>query len=109
MMSAIRETKEESGIDIKITGVLRFEYGPAHGKDARFRVVFFAEPIDENQQPKTIPDFESMGAAYIDFEQLQKLPLRGSEPIEWFTYVHRGGTIYPLSVCTKESAPASLK
>lgn len=106
IQSAIRETKEEAGIDIKITGVLRFEYSPRGFADARMRVIFFAEPVDENQEPKTLPDFESMAAAYVDIGQLAKLPLRSNEPTEWFNYVHRGGVIYPIALLTNENAPA---
>lgn len=29
--AAIRETKEEAGIDVELTGILRIEYTPHHG------------------------------------------------------------------------------
>jgi len=49
--AAIRETKEEAGIDIEIKGVLRVEQN-FQGENARIRVIFYAEPIDNNQKPK---------------------------------------------------------
>mmetsp|Transcript_35411 Transcript_35411/g.31886 ORF Transcript_35411/g.31886 Transcript_35411/m.31886 type:complete len:101 (+) Transcript_35411:46-348(+) len=45
---AIRETKEEAGIDIEIKGILRFEYKPQGGKKMKLRVVVYGEPKDEN-------------------------------------------------------------
>jgi len=93
-----REAKEESGINVNVTGILRFEYSPSGLKDARMRVVFFGEPIDETQEPKTFPDFESMGATWVEFGQVAKLPLRSKEPLFWFDYVLQGKPIYPLSV-----------
>lgn len=107
IQSALRETKEEAGIDAKITGILRWEYN-AREDDARMRVIFYGEPIDDNQEPKTLPDFESMGAAWVDVPQLQKLPLRGHEPTDWFNYVQQGGAIYPISMLTHEGAPPPL-
>lgn len=72
--AAVRETKEEAGIDVNLTGVLSIQYAP-HGNNGpssrdslcnvfignyvRLCTVFVASPKDESQQPKTLPDFES--------------------------------------------------
>lgn len=53
--AAKRECMEEAGIEINLKGVLRVEH-KVTGDKARMRVVFFAEPIDENQHPKSIAD-----------------------------------------------------
>lgn len=50
MTAAIRETKEEASIDVTIKGVLRIEQSIKD--NARMKVVFYAEPIDEKQIPK---------------------------------------------------------
>ena len=56
--AAERETLEEAGVKIRLTGVLKFEFTPRSEMN-RLRVIFFAEPFDENDcEPKTIPDFE---------------------------------------------------
>jgi hypothetical protein len=56
--AAERETWEEAGVKIRITGVLRFEFTPRSDIN-RLRVIFFAEPLDENNcEPKTFPDYE---------------------------------------------------
>jgi len=53
-------------------------------KSARYKVVFYAEPIDENQKPKSVPDYESEEARWVSIEELQELGkkppyLRGNE------------------------------
>ena len=99
-LAAIRETKEEAGIDIVLTGVLTVQF--TQNDYARLRVIYFAEPIDESQMPKSVPDYESAGACYVDFNDLEELPLRASEPLIWINYVEQGGIIYPLTIFSDE-------
>ncbi|RKO87065.1 hypothetical protein BDK51DRAFT_26626 [Blyttiomyces helicus] len=100
--AAVRETREEAGIDVTVKGVLRIEYTPSvHG--FRLRGILYAEPKDPTQSPKTIPDAESAAACYVTLDQLHRhLHLRGREPIPWFSYVAEGGAIWPLSVLAGE-------
>lgn len=62
--AAIRETKEEAGISVSIRGILHIDYITDVGS-VRFRVVFFATPLDESELPKPSPDYESVGASWI--------------------------------------------
>lgn len=56
--AAERETLEEAGVKVRLTGVLKFEFTPRHDIN-RLRIIYFAEPYDENNcEPKTIPDYE---------------------------------------------------
>ena len=74
----------------------------------RLRVIFFARPKDADQLPKSIPDYESAGAAWVGIHELGagregerqegSLRLRGGEPVKWFSYVAGGGAVYPLSL-----------
>ncbi|KAJ3216282.1 hypothetical protein HDU67_009717 [Dinochytrium kinnereticum] len=100
--AAERETFEEAGVKIAVKGVLRLEYTPSqHG--FRMRVIFYAEPVDPTQKPKTIPDIESAGACWVSLDQLgDHIQLRGREPSLWFPYVAKGGAIWPLPVLTRE-------
>jgi ADP-ribose pyrophosphatase YjhB (NUDIX family) len=110
--AAVRETKEEAGVDVKLTGVLRVEHSP-HKHYSRLRVIYLAEPkVDlgerhdlermncgddndqefdgdapEGQEAKTFPDYESMGAAWVLPEELSRLFLRGDEPALWIPFV----------------------
>jgi 8-oxo-dGTP pyrophosphatase MutT (NUDIX family) len=109
--AAVRETLEEAGVHVSLKGILRMEYssevdpndkfreGMGH---ARLRVLFYAEPIDVADSPadacKTLPDYESVGAAWVTVDELKLMCLRGSEPLKWFPYVAEGGTIFPMHV-----------
>lgn len=58
--AAERETLEEAGVKVRLTGVLKMEFTPKTDTN-RLRVIFFAEPLDENDcEAKTIPDYERL-------------------------------------------------
>ena len=48
VQGAIRECREEAGIDVDIKGILRVDHG-VHGEQARMRVIFYAEPTTPEQ------------------------------------------------------------
>jgi phosphatase NudJ len=104
--AAERETLEETGIPIKLEGVIRFEHSPIGGL-ARVRVIFLARPKDDTA-PKTTPDRESLGAVWVTVDELDKYPLRGPEVRELFEYVAGGGPVAPLGILTAEGAPLRL-
>src|SRR3954463_6806574 len=91
--AAVRETREEGGIPVRVTGVIRVEHSPSVA-GARMRVIFLAEPTDDTP-PKSEPDDESLRAAWVALDDLAKLKLRGEEVAELFAYVARGGTVFP--------------
>eukprot|EP00345_Euplotes_harpa_P017962 CAMPEP_0168335122 /NCGR_PEP_ID=MMETSP0213-20121227/10708_1 /TAXON_ID=151035 /ORGANISM="Euplotes harpa, Strain FSP1.4" /LENGTH=117 /DNA_ID=CAMNT_0008339963 /DNA_START=127 /DNA_END=480 /DNA_ORIENTATION=+ len=104
--AAIRETKEEAGVDVELKGVLRVEHTPC-GKYYRMRVIFYAEPTEDSPPPKTQPDEESDEARWVSLDELielkQKPPgWRGKELYNWAKYVEDGGAIYPMSVLAFE-------
>lgn len=106
--TAIKETTEEAGIHVKLLGILRVENDMTR-RGGRQRVIFYAEPSDPTQPPKSTPDKESRGAAWLSLADLQakadKQPpegLRGRELLDWARYVEQGGTVYPLSLLTSE-------
>lgn len=91
--AAKRETLEEAGIDIELKGILSLEYNPvgvsrrSQNYIVRLRVIFYAEPSMSkgiNQLPKSSPDYESAGACWCSYEEIQNtIKLRGSEPKKW--------------------------
>lgn len=98
--TAIRETKEEAGVDIELRGVLQVQYSP-NPHYSRMRVIYYGEPRDVKQPPKSMPDFESCGAAWVPAQEVLggKLRLRGSEPFYWISYLEeKKGVIHPLSI-----------
>lgn len=102
-LAALRETREETGIPVRVLGILRVEHSPS-ASGARMRVVFLAEPID-GTPPKSEPDEESLGASWVRLEELASHPLRGEEVRELFAYVAENGPVYPLSVLQPEGMP----
>jgi hypothetical protein len=82
-----------------VKGILRVEHSVSIDDSARMRVIFYAEPIDDKQVPKTKPDSESLEAKWVTVEEFKKLPkIRGDELIEWGNYIDKGGLIFPLGV-----------
>ena len=99
--AAIRETREEAGIDVALDGIVRIEHTPSRD-GARMRVLFVAHPIDD-RPPKSVPDDESLGAAWVTLDELDSYPLRGDEVRELFAHVAAGGAVFPLALLADES------
>lgn len=99
--AAVRETLEETGVHVRLDGVLRVEHTPSHG-GMRVRVFFTGSPVDD-RPPRTEPDEESLGAAWVGLDELHRYPLRGEEVREVFRYVAEGGVVSPLSAVAFES------
>ena len=112
--AAVRETKEEAGITVTLQGILRIENEMTR-VGGRQRVIFYAEPSpsEPEQQPKHVPDNESLGAAWLSVQELEVKReiapadggLRGTELLHWAKYIENGGKIYPLDVFTAEHTP----
>lgn len=134
--AAVRETLEEAGIHVRLTGVLNVEYTPrsdrpqhtrnsAHAAAVsstsaeapsrtrqrasarvKLRVVFLAQPVDEGQPGKMVPDFESAGSVWATGDEIAALHssglLRGSEPAAWAAYVSSGRAVADLSLLRRQ-------
>ena len=98
--AVVRETREEAGIPVRVTGIIRVEHSPSPA-GARMRVVYLAEPTDDTP-PKTEPDDESLGAAWVGLDELPNYTLRGDEVAELFHYVASGGPVYPPELIRPE-------
>lgn len=98
--AAIREVHEETGVPIRLDGVLRVEHTP--GPDiARVRVIFMGSPLDDTE-PKRIADDESMQAAWLTLPEIRARPLRGAELGGLLEHVANGGQVFPLDVLGHE-------
>jgi phosphatase NudJ len=95
--AALRETKEEAGLDVVLEGLIRVEHVPMDDGTARLRVIFVARPKDD-APPKSKADEHSLKAGWFTLDEVEKLPLRGDEVIDLFRYLERGGAVYPLKV-----------
>jgi len=94
--AAIREVLEETGIPVNLDGVLRVEHA-ASPNGARVRVIYLATPRDDTP-PKSTPDEESLGAAWLTLDEIATLPLRGSDLRALLESVLGGRPVYPLDV-----------
>lgn len=103
LAAARRETLEETGVPVRIDGIIRVEHTPVY-KSARVRVVFAAVPVDDTP-PKSVPDDESLEAAWVHLDELTHYALRGEEVRELLEYLTAGGTVYPLDLLQSEGAP----
>jgi phosphatase NudJ len=65
-------------------------------------VIFVARPADD-AEPRATTD--SLGAAWVTLDELDRLELRGGEVRELFHYIASGGAVYPLSLLAVEGAP----
>jgi phosphatase NudJ len=100
VQAAHRETLEETGVPVRLTGILRVEHSPSPA-GARLRVIFLAEPEDETP-PKQVPDEESLEARWVTLEELARLPLRGPGVLRLFAAVAAGALVYPLELLRRE-------
>lgn len=100
--AALRETKEEAGIDITLEGVLRFEHSPSPDGTARVRVIFVARPTKPSAPLKSVADEHSLGARWVRLSELDSLPLRGDDVREVFNAVANGHHVAPLSSLADE-------
>jgi phosphatase NudJ len=105
--AAVRETREEAGIDVVIEGVLRLEHSPTRD-GSRVRAIFVARPKDDAPL-KNVADEHSRCAEWATLEDLASYELRGEEVREIFTYVANGGPIHPLDVLTREADPWPMR
>ncbi|KAG2379396.1 hypothetical protein C9374_007535 [Naegleria lovaniensis] len=112
--AALRETVEEAGIQVELKNILRVEYSPFQKGGARQRIIFYAEPVEKDPVLKSVADFESVGAQWFSYDEFvnqflnpstRTKKLRGTEPVQWFKYVHSGKPMYPLSMLTLEGEP----
>src|SRR5436190_1951118 len=101
--AAVREVFEETGVPIRIDGILRVEHDPGDPgeRDVRMRVLFTGSPIDDTA-PKTTADDESLGAAYLTIDEIRRLPLRGAELGALLESVAGGRQVFPLDLLGPE-------
>jgi 8-oxo-dGTP pyrophosphatase MutT (NUDIX family) len=98
--AAMRETLEEAGVAIRLTGILAIEHTP-HRESARVRVVFLAEPLSE-VTPKTTPDEHSLRAMWVSLEEVHGLQLRGEEVRQYLHRANDPSALAPLGILRRE-------
>ena len=98
--AALRETMEEAAVPVILDGVLRVEHSP-HPDKAYLGVVFLAHPVAA-VPPKSVPDEESLGAAWFTLKEAEQLPLREQDILDVLRHVRDGGPAYPLNLLARK-------
>lgn len=104
--AALRETLEETLVPVILDGVLRIEHSP-HPDRAYLGGILLAHPAAD-VPPKSVPDEESLAAAWFTLPEIRKLPLRDQDVLEVLAYVEAGGACCPLSVIGRKGEPYRL-
>jgi phosphatase NudJ len=90
--AAVRETEEEAGITIGLSGLLGFDHQWVGGSSprAKMRFAFVGYPALHGP-PKSRADRHSRGARWASAEEIATLPLRHPEVLTWIER-HRSAT-----------------
>ena len=68
-------------------------------------MIFLAEPADENEKPKSVPDEESEGAEWMSLEEFASVDhIRGPELLDYGKYIENGGLVHPMSIYSNEAS-----
>lgn len=94
--AALREVLEETGVPVHLDGILRIEHATTP-TSARVRVIYAATPRDDTP-PKSVPDEESLQAAWLTLDEIAARPLRGADLRALLESVAAGRPVYPLDV-----------
>ena len=95
MHAAVRETKEEAGIAVRLDGILCIEHS-VRLSTSRVRVIFTGTALDD-APPKSVADEESLGAAWLSIEDMERRRLRGTT-LQLAQAVLAGAPTSPLSL-----------
>jgi ADP-ribose pyrophosphatase YjhB (NUDIX family) len=90
LAAAIRETREEAGIDIEIVGLLGGDQVVAQdGVATKVRMVFLGNMVGGHLKSKA--DKESLRAVWFHHSEIPVLPLRHAEVNDWIQTAERLG------------------
>lgn len=82
-VAAVRETAEEAGIEVGLSGLLGSEQEPH-----RMRYCFVGHPVS-SLTPKSFADHHSRGARWLTRAELGRMPLRHPEVLWWIDRFER--------------------
>lgn len=105
-MAAIRETREEAGIEVEILGLLGGDQVISEtSRETRVRLVFMGQPV--GGALKSQPDDESLRADWFHPDAIAGLRLRHGEVKDWIAVARRlENTRLPPFACY---TPATLR
>ena len=95
--TAIREVREEAGIDIVLEHLVEIDYAPFPKGEYRIRAILLARPEDPSIPLKNNPDKHSLKARWVGLNELDEFTFRDPEVGEILKNVSSGQS-YPLEV-----------
>lgn len=101
--AALRETLEETGVPVVLDGIVRVEHSP-HPDKAYMGVIFLAHPAAD-VAPKSVPDEESLRAAWFTLEEAERLPMREPDVLAVLRHVRDGGRACPVDLLAQKGSP----
>ena len=94
--AAIRETREEAGVDVELTGLIKVEAFPL-SDDRHYMKVIFTGKTTKGFPRKDFEDEHSIQSAWMTTEEIQEVHLRSYEVIMYINH-YLNGEVYPLEV-----------
>lgn len=91
--AVVRETIEEAGVLVGLSGILGFDHEAIGGR-ARLRFVFVGWPAT-TQAPKSSADEHSRGALWATREEIGAMRLRHPEVLRWIDLQRSGRPLLP--------------
>lgn len=94
--AAIRETAEETGVAVRLRGLLGIDHRwlPGSPPTQRLRFAFAGIPAT-SAPPKGVPDRHSRGASWFARDEIPQLPLRDPEVVDWIAQLESGRALLP--------------
>ena len=98
--AAIRETREEAGVDIEVTGIMAIEHMPRlPGWDfSRWRFVVEARLRPGSPPPRQVPNDDTLRADFFSPQEIGELRLRGKDVVRLVSEHSSGAAVAPITV-----------
>ena len=98
--AAVRETMEEAGVEVEVTGIVAIDHMPRlPGWDfARWRFVVEARMKPGSPAPRTEPNEDTLGAGFFSLQDAETLSMRGKDALALIRHHMDGGTVAPIEL-----------
>ncbi|MEM6995633.1 MAG: NUDIX domain-containing protein [Myxococcota bacterium] len=98
--AALREVKEEAGVDVEVTGIMAIDHMPRlpGWEFSRWRFVVEARLKVGSPPPRTVANDDTLQAGFFAQREIAALPLRGEDVIQLINEHAGGAAVAPISV-----------
>ena len=98
--AAVRETLEEAGVDVEVTGLMAIEHMPRlpGWEFSRWRFVVEARIKPDSPPPRQTPNGDTLRADFFSPQEIGSLPLRGKDATRLIAEHASGAPVAPISL-----------